>query len=261
MTKISIFPLFEPDLPAQEKYQLIKNARFDAVNIYWGDEDKHEQVKAAKEYGLTIDCVHSANDNANSIWEEGAGGDERKNVLISCVEDCARYNIPTIVIHLTGFPTYPPVTELGLQRLGEIIQFAGQKNVKIAFENLWTFEHLDAVFEGFPSPNVGFCYDTGHENLNQHKDCLAAYGHRLFTLHINDNFSDGFDAHVLPFDGTIEWDEIMARLNQCKKVDFFTLEIYKLDSGTHEKSCIYKDRTAEEFLGMAYQRAVKLLEN
>ena len=161
-------------------------------------------------------------------------------------------------MHLTGFPPYPPVSELGLKRIEELVYLAEQKNVKLAFENLWTFEHLDAIFGRFSSHNVGFCYDSGHENLNLYRDCLNSYGDRLFALHINDNFRDGYDAHVLPFDGTIDWDKKMRQINQCKNVDFFTLEIYKLEYGEHEKSCIYNDLSAEEFLNLAYQRAVKL---
>jgi len=259
MIGIGVFPLFVPDLSAKEKYRLIKNAGFNATNIYWGYEDKYEQVKAAKELGLVIDNVHSQNDNPNSIWQDGIDGDERLNVLLSCVEDCELHDISTAIIHLTGFPPYPPVSELGLKRIEKIADFAEQKNVKLAFENLWTFEHLDALFERFPTPNIGFCYDSGHENLNRYQDCLASYGDRLFALHINDNFADGYDAHVLPFDGTINWDEKMRQLNKCKNVDFFTLEIYKLESGEHEKSCIYNNLSAEEFLNLAYQKAVKTL--
>ena len=203
MKGIGVFPLLVPDLPAQEKYQLIKNAGFDAVNIYWGYEDKHEQVRAAKEFGLVIGNIHSQNDNANAIWLDGTDGEERLNALLSCVQDCASYDIPTAVIHLTSFPPYPSASELGLNRIEKLVNLAERKNVKLAFENLWTFEHLDALFERFPSPNVGFCYDCGHENLNLYRDCLASYGDRLLALHINDNFADGYDAHVLPFDGTI----------------------------------------------------------
>ncbi|MCL2284888.1 MAG: sugar phosphate isomerase/epimerase, partial [Firmicutes bacterium] len=87
----------------------------------------------------------------------------------------------------------------------------------------------------------------------------ASYGHRLFALHINDNFADGFDAHVLPLDGTINWNETIQRLNQCKNVDYFTLEIYKIESGEHEKSSIYNKLSAGEFLNLAYKKAVKLL--
>ena len=259
MKGIGVFPLFIPDLPAEEKYRLIKDVGFDAVSIYWGDENKYEQLKVAKELGLAIDNIHSQNENANEIWVEGVDGEERQRVLISCIMDCETYNIPTVVIHLTGFPPYPPVSDLGLKRIEELVNLAEQKNVKLAFENLWTFEHLDAVFKRFPSPNVGFCYDIGHENLNLHKDCLASYGDRIFALHINDNFADGYDAHVLPFDGVINWDKKMNQLRQFKNVDYFTVEIYQLDSGEHEKSCIYKDITANKFLELAYQKAITLL--
>ena len=257
---IGVFPLFIPDIPAEEKYRLIVNAGFNATCIYWGDENKYEQFKVAKEVGLAIDNIHSQNDNANLLWQEGNEGDNRLNVLLSCVEDCALYDISTVIIHLTGYPPYPPVSELGLNRIKEMVKLAEQKNVKLAFENLWIFEHLDALFERFPSPNVGFCYDCGHENLNLYHDCLASYGDRLFALHINDNFCDGYDVHVLPFDGTINWNEKMRQLNQYRNVSCFTLEVYKLESGTHEKSSIYNKLSAEKFLNMAYQRAVNLLE-
>ena len=259
MKGIGVFPLFIPDLPAEEKYRLIKDAGFNAVSIYWGDEDRYEQLKVAKTLGLEIDNIHSQNDNANAIWMEGDDGEERKNVIKSCINDCAIYNIPTVVVHLTGFPPYPPVSEIGIKRIEELVHLAEQKTVKLAFENLWTFEHLDVIFEQFPSPYVGFCYDIGHENLNLYKDCLSSYGDRIFALHINDNFCDGYDAHVLPFDGTINWNEKMRQLKQYKSIDFFTLEIYKLQTGEHEKSCIYKDVPAEEFLKSTYQKAVALL--
>jgi len=51
----------------------------------------------------------------------------------------------------------------------------------------------------------------------------------------------------------------MGQINQYKNIDFFTLEIYKLEFGEHEKSCIYKELSGEEFLNLAYRKAVKLL--
>jgi len=260
MKGIGVFPLFIPDLSAEEKYRIIKDVGFNAVSIYWGDKNKYEQLKVAKEFGLVIDNIHSQNDNANEIWLESIEGENRQVVLMSCINDCATHNIPIVVIHLTGFPPYPPISDIGLKRIKELILLAEKKNVKLAFENLWTFEHLEAIFERFPSPNVGFCYDIGHENLNLHKDCLASYSDKIFALHINDNFADGFDAHVLPFDGVIDWDKKMAQLRQCINIDFFTFEIYKLDSSGHEKGCIYKDISAKEFLTLAYGKAVKLLK-
>jgi sugar phosphate isomerase/epimerase len=259
MKGVGVLPVLEPDLNAEQKYRLIKKVGFDAVNIYWGDADKHEQVEAAKRVGLVIDNIHSQNDNANAIWVEENEGEERKAALLSCINDCALYGVSCVVIHLTGFPPYPPVTELGLQRIESLVKAAEQKNVKLAFENLWTFEHLDAAFEHFANPHVGFCFDCGHENLNRYKDCLASYGDKLFALHINDNFADGYDAHVLPFEGTIDWSSKMRQIRQHRDIEFLTLEIYKLESGEHDKSCLYKNMTAAEFLKATYEKAITLL--
>ena len=260
MKSVGVFPVLEPDLNAEQKYMLIKKVGFDAVNIYWGDKDKHEQVEAAKRVGLVIDNIHSQNDNANAIWVEGNEGEERKAVLLSCINDCALCGVSCVVIHLTGFPPYPPVTELGLQRIESLVKAAEQKSIKLAFENLWTFEHLDAVFERFAVSHVGFCFDCGHENLNRYKDCLASYGDKLLALHVNDNFADGYDAHVLPFEGTIDWNSKMRQIRQYDKTEFLTLEIYKLENGEHDKSCLYKNMTIEEFLKVAYEKAIALLD-
>lgn len=85
MKGIGVFPLFIPDISAEEKYRIIKDVGFDAVSIYWGDENKYEQLKTAKTLGLTIDNIHAENDSANAIWIEDDDGEERKNVLISCI--------------------------------------------------------------------------------------------------------------------------------------------------------------------------------
>jgi len=176
------------------------------------------------------------------------------------LNEYALYGVPCVVIHLTGFPPYPPVTALGLQRIESLVKAAAQKHVKLAFENLWTFEHLDAVFEYFASPHVGFCFDCGHENLNQYKDCLASYGNQLFALHINDNFADGYDAHVLPFEGTIDWNSKMRQIRQHSELALLTLEIYKLENGEHNKNCLYKNMTPEAFLKAAYEKAIVMLD-
>jgi len=172
------------------------------------------------------------------------------------------------VNHLTGYQPYPHITETAFKRIEKIVSVAERENVKLAFENLWTPNHLDSVFKRFSSPYVGLCYDSGHENLNRPFDCLKLYGDRLFTLHINDNFNDAVnpdgtinwnaDAHVLPFDGIVDWDEKMKKLKKCRNVDYFTLEVDF--NRNHEKSVIYKELSAQEYLRLAYERALKLLE-
>jgi len=53
---------------------------------------------------------------------------------------------------------------------------------------------------------------------------------------------DGEDKHMLPLDGTINWENKMQTFKQCKAVDYFTLEvdIYR----KHEKCVIYENLSA-----------------
>ena len=268
MHGIGICTWFSYHLPLEERLQLIKNAKFDATCLWWGDEHEEKEPELARKMGLQIDNIHAPFDNANSLWQEGIDGDDYQNILISCVKDCAVHDIPTVVIHLTGLPPYPPISEVGLKRIEKIIGVAEQKKVRLAFENLWALKHLDEVFNKFPSPYVGLCYDSGHENLNQYHDCLELYGDRLFALHINDNFNDPLlsdgttnwnsDAHVLPFDGTVDWNEKMQKLKKCNGVGYFTLEVNF--NRKHEKCAMYEPLSAQEYLDLAYEKAIKLLK-
>ena len=65
-------------------------------------------------------------------------------------------------------------------------------------------EVLEALMSEFETDHVGFCYDVGHENVQGTCfNMLERFGHRLLTVHIHDNC--GTDAHMLPFEGTIDW--------------------------------------------------------
>ena len=258
---LGMFSWFSYNLPIEERLQLIKDVGFDATGLWWDGEDKHEQPDMARKIGLQIDNVHtqfmSPKYSPNGLWLDNIAGDDFQKMLISCVEDCRTHNIPTAVIHITSFRENVAVTELGLKRISELIDVAERNKVKLAFENLITLEHLDAIFERFPSPYVGFCYDSGHENFGHpDKDCLALYGDRLFALHINDNFGDG-DTHVLPFDGTIDWQDKMQKLKLCRDIDYFTLEVDW--NRNHEKCVIYHDLSARDYLELAYKKAHDLL--
>ena len=262
MLGIGMFSWFSYDLPIGERLQLIKDAGFDATGLWWDGEDKHKQPDMARKIGLQIDNVHaqfmSPKYSPNGLWRDGIDGDDFQKMLISCIEDCKKHNISTAVIHVTSFKENVEVTEAGLKRIRKIIEVAEQKEVNLAFENLTTLEHLDAIFGMSASPYVGFCWDSGHENWNHpNQDCLKLYGDRLFALHINDNFGDG-DTHMLPLDGTINWENKMQMFKKCKTVDYFTLEVDF--HRKHEKCVIYENLSAAEYLKSAYDKATQLLK-
>ena len=259
MYSIGMFSWFSYNLPILERLQLIKSAGFNATDLWWNGDNKHDQPEMARKVGLQIDNIHTPFNEPNRLWLDGDDGEEYQNMLISCVNDCKTHNISTAVIHLTSFKENVAVTDIGLKRVGKIIDVAEKKQIKLAFENIKTLEHLDKVFSYFSSSNIGFCWDSGHENWNHPDvDCLTLYGKKLIALHINDNFGDG-DTHVLPFDGTINWNKKMEKLEKCKNVEHFTLEV---DFNKNHEKCkkLYGNLSAREYLDLAFEKANKLLK-
>ncbi len=87
-------------------------------------------------------------------------------------------------------------------------------------------EDLICLAEQINSERVGICLDTGHangEDMDQAK-AIRAMGKYLKATHINDNDSLS-DQHRLPFDGTVNWKEIMMALRDIGYKGLFNLEV------------------------------------
>ena len=130
MKGLSIFSWFSYPLPLQKRLELIKNAGFDATSLWWGDEfeDKNHQPEMARRLGLEIDYVHAPAENPNALWLDNINGNSYLNLLLSCIEDCRRHDIPTAVIHVTRLSSRPPVTQLGIDRIKRLVELAEQKH-------------------------------------------------------------------------------------------------------------------------------------
>lgn len=259
MIRTGIFSWFSYPLPLRERLSLIKRAGFDATSLWWGDEDdecKNSQPDIARELGLDIDYVHASCDDPDCLWLDGIDGEDYLNMLISCVDDCSRHGIPTVVIHITRLTSKPAVSQIGLGRMGRLLDWAEKRQVNLAIENMNDTEHLDYVFANLPSDRIGFCYDSGHEHCSHpDADCLSRYGNKLFAVHLDDNWGDD-DTHLLPGDGSISWDITMEKLKKCRDIPFLTLEVDF--NRNHEKSARYFAMSAEEYLSLAHARLSQL---
>ncbi|MEG2206759.1 MAG: sugar phosphate isomerase/epimerase [Clostridia bacterium] len=259
MSGFGIFSWFSYQLPVQERLQLIKEAGFNATALWWGDEpdeNKNSQPAIARSFGLDIDYVHAPANNPNDLWSDCISGEDYLESLIACVADCQRHRIPTAVAHITRLSSKPPITPIGLKRVKRLVDFAETKQVNIALENTNGIQHLDYIFSNIQSERLGFCYDSGHEYYNHpDADCLSRYSDKLLAVHLDDNFGDD-DTHLLPFDGAIDWNQVMLDLSKCKKPRNITLEADF--NRNHKKSLLYKDLSAADFLAMAYTKLLKL---
>jgi sugar phosphate isomerase/epimerase len=71
----------------------------------------------------------------------------------------------------------------------------------------------------FDSEYLGICFDTSHANLTDDPyELLRNYGNRLLTTHISDNRGEN-DDHLLPYEGEINWQEIVPSLKSANPVD------------------------------------------
>lgn len=256
MIEFGIFSWFSYSLPIEERLRKIKQAGFGATSLWWSGENKHLQPELARKIGLQVDNIHTPFNNPNELWFDGLNGEDYFDMLRSCVNDCAQHNIPVAVVHITGFSEPPEITQIGIERVKRLIDLAENKQVYLALENLNFLQHIDHIFKNIKSDYLGFCYDSGHENcFHKDADCLSQYGDRLFAVHIDDNFGD-HDTHLLPYDGTVNWDKVKEKLKKCKNINYLTLEV-DFDP-RHEKSQIYKELSTEDFLALAYERVLKV---
>jgi L-ribulose-5-phosphate 3-epimerase len=258
--KLSIVDWFGFNLSPQDRMRVIKEAGFSGVMLIWADYfDKDYKLfpEYARNAGLYIDNAHAPYKNANALWEDTLNGQDACKELISCVEDCAAYIVPTLVIHPenkkgTETVSLPRDFSIGIERIKRIVDRAERLDVNIAVENMSHPQYLERIFIDIQSKKLGFCFDSGHSNVfTPDVDLLALYGDKLMALHLHDN--DGVeDWHSLPFSGNINWSDITAKLKEITYKGAIALEVGNTKFGYIEKP--------EEFLSLAIKRAERIGE-
>jgi sugar phosphate isomerase/epimerase len=250
-TLIDIFHRME----YSEMFPLAKNAGFDGVfsgEIYANDVVALEGVaELAQKHGLEWETSHATIPYCETIWSEGDEGERYCDVLRANIDNCRRFGIPLLVVHVSPDFSKRPKFELGIKRLESVVEYAKAAGAKIAFENINSPEYLFDTLAHFNDAHVGFCYDVGHEACHTPGvRYLPKIGDRLFCTHLHDN--DGRDdCHWLPFDGVIDFERTARELKTCDYRGNLTLELaYHSHYG--------KKYTREEFLAEAYSRTKRL---
>lgn len=240
------------DLEMRERIDLIKSAGFDSIMVWAGDEDLAHIVSYAREQGLYVSNAHLPFKNINCIWEEGDAGDIMAEEFCRLVRACGDLNIPAAVYHVSSSFTPPPYNMKGIERIRRIVKAAEEAGVDIAFENLRRIDYLQYVYDNVPSERAKFCFDCGHHNyLCPELDLFEMFGDRLIAVHLHDNFGD-YDWHMIPFDGKVDFKMVTKGLKSVGYRGPISLEVHQ---DVHE---MYKDYTKEEFLKLAYERALMI---
>ena len=241
---------------AKDSVPYIKNAGFDCVFTgYKDDKRTGELAQAIASAGLIYDTIHAPFKNINDIWLPGEIGDVMLMTLVSCLDSCARYGVPVMIVHLSSGEKAPCVSDIGRERFDALVAHAGEVGVKIAFENQRKLANIAFAFERYENmPQVGFCWDVGHESCFTHgREYMPLFGDRLIALHLQDNMCEyNRDLHLLPFDGLIDFHRVASRIKDSGYTGTLMLEVFR------KNSSLYDDLTPEEYYARAYRAASKL---
>ncbi len=255
--KIGTNPFHHTDVDIIKQFPYLKEIGFDSVMLnYFEGDPIGELFDAAVAAGLEVSNIHAPISTVNSVWLEGADGDRYIDIQKERVDFCHATGIPIIVIHTTFLKNPPPVSQIGLDRTRRLCEYAGEKGVRLAFENVEPYPHLAEVMKGIGSFH-GFCWDIGHNRAYAPNiDFSELYGHCLAAVHIHDNLgmtacgnmNSADDRHWLPMDGTTDWVWYKKRLNEVGYTGPLSLEQSVLNSEA------YKAMGFEKLASTAFER-------
>ncbi|MFA6890241.1 MAG: sugar phosphate isomerase/epimerase family protein [Bacilli bacterium] len=217
----NIYLEFGNEYDLDTRLRLIKDIGFDGIFI-WQDEqeDRIQQiVEKAQLCGLDIETMHLRFDGCNHLWLDDEMGEDYVATIIDGIHMAHRYHIRTVIMHTVSKEIHPDVNELGLRRIQTILRVCETYHIQLALENTRDLEYIDEVFNRISSPYLKMCFDSGHTHAFTY--CLQdvvfeKYASKLACVHLHDNLGD-YDAHLVPFSGTVDFQLIM---NSLKSIGF-----------------------------------------
>ena len=239
--------------------EIIKKVGFSSFFTDTCNNEKVKNIKAkADDLGLTLEFLHAPSRGINAMWEEGDGYLGIYNGMIEAIDSASANNVPAVIIHTSSGWTPPLLNDIGFSRYDKIVDYAKEKGVTLAFENLRSLSHVAfVVYRYRENENVRFCYDFGHEHCYTNTiKWPNIFTDKIICTHIHDNHGyfkgkDG-DEHLLPYDGTIDYKSCISLLDKYNYKGSLMLEVFNSISENYLKLSI------EEFIQLAYDRLEKL---
>jgi sugar phosphate isomerase/epimerase len=226
---------------------------FDAVELFATRShfDYHDEsaIRSLKEWledsTLTLHSVHAP------ITDVFANGRVQRNFSTAICDSDARkatireihgaLNIASVipfkflVVHLGVPDAQKPSAndnnrDAAIRSVEDIYSVAERLGVTVALEvmgnNLSTAADLvDMLERSFEGADIGICMDVGHAHmLGDTGDAIEVASEYLVTTHIHDNRRQS-DDHLVPFQGSINWDATIMALEKIGYDGVFMYEV------------------------------------
>ena len=249
------------DIDTIDALEKIKAAGFEN---FFTNEYKNSDVAKIKAradaLGLTYEFIHAPFYSINEMWMPGLGYTVVFDYMKETIDAAANNGVPTVITHVSSGWNAPKVNDLGLSRFDELVLYAKERGVTLAFENLRMLGNLACLVDRYEGiDNVRFCFDCGHEHCyTKTVKLLDVFTNRLICTHIHDNHSRPLydktgngDEHLLPFDGTYDYAQMMRKLDEYDYAGSLMLEVF-------QKNADYRNMSHEAFLATCFDRIQKI---
>jgi len=244
MDRIGVYAYCGYDIPAEERFRIIKEVGFSKVAVWchtdyntYSGISEYEQFKYLREQGLAVSYAHAPIKFAPYLMNKHYGAKEAVKTYKLYLKGAKEQGVPIVVVHL------PEITPIVIDNVAEIAEFAEGQGITLAVENLVGEAPFDELFREVKG--ISFCYDSCHALMFGDKDGKMAekYLDRLVTTHLSDG--DGKkDCHYMPGDGEYDFVILAKRLKEGGYKGDFVLEAFQ--------SAEYAD--ISEFLKTGMQR-------
>lgn len=130
----------------------------------------------------------------------------------------------------------PRKFDAAFNSLEHLAIFAKERGVTIALENKADGLGSPAALQQFVKETrlqgLRFCFDTGHAHIEPGVSAgFDLMRDRVVTTHLHDNHGDK-DEHLLPFEGTIDWNAALAALASAPEKPALVFELKERASGS-----------------------------
>lgn len=248
MRKIGINLQAKNGLAYDEYIRQMRDVGFTATFAGCGEPALLPSVgESCAKYGVACESLHGPFGHINDIWLPGVDGDAMLGELKQGVDLCGVVGAGILVVHLSSGNRAPSITDVGRGRFTDLVEYAASRKILLAFENQRKLANIAWAMETFDETVAGLCWDCGHENcFTPGRQYMPIFGNRILCTHIHDNLGNyNEDLHLLPFDGTLDFDRVADSIRGSGFSGTLMLE------GHAAASNRYDDISVAEYLALA----------
>ena len=161
-------------VPIETQIDRDHQAGFEGFFTEW-DDNIPLYRETAEKLGMIYQSIHAPFYRCADMWAGGETAKAATDGFLHCVDMCAQVEVPIMILHAyIGFGPNDGPNPAGVENYRRVVERAGEKGVKVAFENAEGEPYLAAVMGAF----------AGYENVGFH------LGEDIVTMDLSGELSD-----------------------------------------------------------------------